>query len=156
MVKTPPCADRIVRDRVGRVVICNKDSNPVVSGMGIRRMIAGGVKVHNDVLEEQGRQLNKRFFTFHEKKKALYHFKMGANHRLLHCQGKTTSPNGSVMHFHEKMAHKWRTEEDAVMVGTNTAQYDNPRLNARDWQGKNPVRIVIDKHLRLDRELFFI
>lgn len=151
--KTPPCADRIVRDRVGRVVICNKDSNPVVSGMGIRRMIAGGVKVHNDVLEEQGRQLNKRFFTFHEKKRPYIILKWAQTTDCFIARENYESK--WISHaFSRKMAHKWRTEEDAVMVGTNTAQYDNPRLNARDWQGKNPVRIVIDKHLRLDRELF--
>lgn len=151
--KTPPCADRIVQEGVGRVVICNKDSNPLVGGEGIRRMIAAGIKVENHVLEKEGRQLNKRFFTFFEQQRPYIILKWAQTADYFIARENYESK--WISHdFSRKLVHKWRTEEDAVMVGTNTAQYDNPRLNARDWNGKNPVRIVIDKNLRLDPKLY--
>lgn len=150
--KTPPCADRIVQERVGRVVICNKDSNPLVRGEGIRRMTAAGIKVENHVLEKEGRQLNKRFFTFFEQQRPYIILKWAQT--ADHFIARENYESRWISHdFSRKLVHKWRTEEDAIMVGTNTAQYDNPRLNARDWNGKNPVRIVIDKNLRLDPKL---
>lgn len=150
--KTPPCADRIVQEGVGRVVICNKDSNPLVKGEGIRKMEAAGIKVENHLLEQEGRRLNKRFFTFYEKQRPYILLKWAQTADRFIARENFESK--WISHeFSRKIVHKWRTEEDAVMVGTNTAQYDNPRLNARDWPGKNPVRIVVDKNLRLDRKL---
>ena len=151
--KTPPCADRIVQEGVGRVVVCNKDSNPLVRGEGIRRMVAAGIKVDNHVLEEEGRQLNKRFFSFFEKQRPYIILKWAQT--ADHFIARANYESKWISHeFSRKMVHKWRSEEDAVMVGTNTAEYDNPKLNVRGWTGKNPVRIVIDKSLRLDRNLF--
>ncbi|MDN5214826.1 bifunctional diaminohydroxyphosphoribosylaminopyrimidine deaminase/5-amino-6-(5-phosphoribosylamino)uracil reductase RibD [Fulvivirgaceae bacterium BMA12] len=147
--KTPPCADRIVQDKVGRVVICNKDINPLVGGEGIKRMMDAGVQVDTRVLENKGRQLNKRFFTFFEKQRPYIILKWAQTADRFIAR-KNYESKWISHKFSRQMVHKWRTEEDAVMVGTNTAQYDNPRLNARDWLGKDPVRIVIDKNLRLD------
>ena len=151
--KTPPCSDRIIRDRVGRVVICNKDTNPLVGGKGIKKMLAAGIEVENHMLAEEGRQLNKRFFTFHEQQRPFIILKWAQTADGFIARENFESKWISNK-LSRKMVHKWRTEEDAVMVGTNTANYDNPRLTARDWKGKNPLRVVIDKNLRLDSKLF--
>jgi len=150
--KTPPCADLLIRHGLRRVVICNTDSNPLVSGNGINQLRQAGIEVSTGVLEREGRALNSRFFTFMEKKRPYIILKWAET-----ADGFIARSNYDskwISHpLSRKLVHQWRAEEDAIMVGTRTAQYDNPRLNVRDWSGKDPIRVVLDKQLQLDPAL---
>lgn len=150
--KTPPCADMLIREKVKEVVIANTDSNPLVAGAGIRKLTGAGISVRKGICETEGRELNKRFFTFMEKRRPYIILKWaqtadGFMAREDH-NSKWISNETS-----RQLVHKWRSEEDAVLVGTNTALYDDPKLTVRDWKGKNPVRIVIDRSLKLPAHL---
>ena len=146
--KTPPCADLILKHPIKRVVICNIDPNPLVSGEGIEKLIAGGKEVEVGILEQEGSELNKRFFAFIEKKRPYILLKWAETSDGFIARENYDSKwiSGELS---RKLVHKWRTEEDAIMVGTNTALYDNPHLNVRDWSGRNPTRILIDKELQV-------
>lgn len=147
--KTPPCADMLVREKVKKVVIASLDSNPLVAGNGVKKLRDAGIEVDIGVLEAEGRQLNKRFFTFVEKKRPYLILKWAQTQ-----DGFIARENGNSKwisnDLSRQLVHKWRTEEDAVLVGTNTVQYDDPKLNVRLWTGRDPVRIIIDRNLRLD------
>lgn len=146
--KTPPCADLLVAKGVAEVVVCNLDPNPLVAGKGLEKLRAAGIKVETGVLEEEGRWLNRRFFTVQEKKRPYVVLKWAE-----------TADGFLAGRFHQPVAisgelarvavHQWRTEEHAILVGTRTALHDNPRLNAREWPGQDPIRLVIDKNLSL-------
>jgi len=146
--KTPPCADLLIREKVKRVIVCNTDSNPLVGGKGLAKLRAAGIEVILGVLEEQGRWLNRRFFTFIEHKRPYVILKWAQT-----ADGFIARSNFDskwISHsFSRKLVHKWRTEENAILVGTRTAQYDNPQLNVRDWSGSNPIRLVLDKQLEI-------
>ncbi|HMP98315.1 MAG TPA: bifunctional diaminohydroxyphosphoribosylaminopyrimidine deaminase/5-amino-6-(5-phosphoribosylamino)uracil reductase RibD [Cyclobacteriaceae bacterium] len=150
--KTPPCADMLIAHGVKRVVIANQDPNPVVAGKGIQKLRAAGVEVIENILADEGKNLNRRFFTFIEKQRPYIMLKWAQT-----ADGFIAREDYSSKWISNEQArqlvHKWRAEEDAVMVGTNTAQYDNPKLNLRHWQGRNPLRIVIDRNLRLNNSL---
>ncbi|MDR6561403.1 MULTISPECIES: bifunctional diaminohydroxyphosphoribosylaminopyrimidine deaminase/5-amino-6-(5-phosphoribosylamino)uracil reductase RibD [unclassified Arcicella] len=150
--KTPPCADLLVKHAVKRVIICNVDSNPLVGGKGIAKLQAAGIAVETGILAEQGRALNKRFFTFIEKQRPYIILKWAET-----ADGFIAKENFEAVQISNalsrRVVHKMRSEEDAIMIGTNTARYDNPSLNNRFWTGKNPLRIVIDKDLSLDKSL---
>ncbi len=150
--KTPPCADLLVEKRVKRVVVCNDDPNPLVAGKGLAKLRAAGIDVQTNVLAERGRELNCRFFTFIEKKRPYLILKWAetADGFIAPSSYQPLVISGALS---RQLVHQWRSEEDAIMVGTNTARYDNPKLNVRLWQGRNPVRVVIDKTLQLPREL---
>ncbi|WP_299818722.1 bifunctional diaminohydroxyphosphoribosylaminopyrimidine deaminase/5-amino-6-(5-phosphoribosylamino)uracil reductase RibD [uncultured Pontibacter sp.] len=150
--KTPPCADLLISHGLRHVVICNTDPNPLVAGRGIKKLFDAGAQVKVGVLEEQGLELNKRFFTFHSQKRPFILLKWaetadgfiaGVNYAQHQISGKLA----------QRLVHKWRSEEQAIMVGSRTALYDNPRLNTRLWSGQNPLRIVIDKQLQLPQHL---
>jgi diaminohydroxyphosphoribosylaminopyrimidine deaminase / 5-amino-6-(5-phosphoribosylamino)uracil reductase len=150
--KTPPCADLLIEHKVGKVVISNTDTNTLVGGKGIAKLKAAGIEVTQGILEHEGCELNKRFFTFHEKQRpyiilkwaqTLDGFIARANY-----ESKWISNEQS-----RQLVHKWRSEEDAVLVGTKTAAHDNPVLTVRNWSGRNPVRLVIDRFLRLPDKL---
>lgn len=150
--KTPPCADLLVEKKVKKVVVANRDPNPLVDGGGIRKLQNAGIEVVTGVAEAEGSALNKRFFTAQKKKRPYIIFKWAQTSDGFiareNYDSKWISGEDS-----RKLVHKWRTEEDAVLVGTNTAKYDNPRLNVRDWSGRDPVRLVIDKNLSLNEGL---
>ena len=150
--KTPPCADMLIQHKVKRVVISNLDSNPLVSGNGIRKLREAGIDVTTGLLETEGRFLNRRFFSFMEKKRPYIILKWAET-----ADGFIARENYESKwisnEYSRQLAHRWRSEEDAVMVGTRTAEYDNPMLNVRDWSGRNPVRVVIDRDLRLNDQL---
>jgi diaminohydroxyphosphoribosylaminopyrimidine deaminase / 5-amino-6-(5-phosphoribosylamino)uracil reductase len=146
--KTPPCADLLVAHKVKKVVICNTDSNPLVSGRGIKKLTDAGIEVVTGVLAAEGRELNKRFFTFIEKKRPYIVLKWAqTNNGFIARENFDSKWISSPLS--RKIVHKWRTEEDAIMVGRQTAAYDDPQLNVRSWSGRNPVRIVIDRNLSL-------
>lgn len=147
---TPPCALRLVHEQVKEVVICNTDPYEQVSGRGIGILINNGIRVETGILEAAGRWVNRRFFCFHEQKRPYIILKWAQTqdgfmapedkHRMQISNDESN-----------QLVHKWRTEEDAIMVGYNTAMHDNPQLTARLWEGKNPLRIVTDRKLQLDK-----
>nr|WP_130277524.1 bifunctional diaminohydroxyphosphoribosylaminopyrimidine deaminase/5-amino-6-(5-phosphoribosylamino)uracil reductase RibD [Cecembia calidifontis] len=151
--KTPPCANLLLDVGIKKVVIGAVDSNPLVGGKGIQILQKAGIEVISGVLNEKVRAQNVRFFTFMEKKRPYIILKWaqtldGFVARENYDSKWISNP------YSRQLVHKWRSEEDAIMVGTLTAQYDNPKLNVRDWTGENPIRVVIDRHLKLNQELF--
>ncbi len=150
--KTPPCADLLVKQEVAKVVIANQDPFPLVNGGGIEILKKAGIVVEVGLLEKEGQEVNKRFFTFIGKKRPYIIMKWAQTSDGFiareNFDSKWISNDQS-----RKLVHKWRAEEDSILVGTSTARYDNPSLNVRDWQGKNPLRLVIDKNLKLDSSL---
>ncbi len=150
--KTPPCAVLLAGHHVKRVVICNNDPNPLVAGKGIAIMKQAGITVEQGLLEEAGRELNRRFFTFFEKKRPYVILKWAETTdgyiARENYDSKWISNDISRM-----LVHKWRAEEDAILVGKNTARYDDPSLNVRDWTGRDPLRVVVDRNLELPKSL---
>lgn len=146
--KTPPCADLIIKNKISKVVIGCRDSFEAVAGKGIERLKAAGAKVTVGILESECRKLNKRFFIFHEKKRPYIILKWAQS-----SDGKIAALNGVRTYisneFTNRLVHKWRTEEAAILVGTNTALQDDPALTARLWPGNDPVRLAIDVDLKL-------
>lgn len=150
--KTPPCADLIIANKIPSVIIGCKDSYKEVAGKGIEKLKAVGIDVEVGVLENEAKELNKRFFMFHEKKRPFIILKWAQS-----ADGKIANADFSSVAISNdqtnKLMHRWRSEEDAIMVGTNTALYDNPSLTTRHWPGKNPVRVLVDKKLSLPASL---
>lgn len=146
--KTPPCADLLVRHSVKKVVIGNRDPFSGVNGLGIEKLRNAGIEVVTNVLDAECRALNIRFFTRIEKQRPFIILKWAetANGYFAPKDGKQRWISGDLA---KRLNHKWRSEEDALLVGKNTALIDNPELNVRNWIGKNPVRLVIDKHLQI-------
>lgn len=150
--KTPPCTELLINHRVKKVVLSTLDSNPLVNGAGAKRLAEAGIEVITGVLEKDGRSLNTRFFTFHEKERPYIILKWAQTADRFIARSNYESrwiSNG----FSRQIVHQWRSEEDAVLVGTKTAAHDNPTLTVRDWTGRNPVRLVIDRFLRLSDKL---
>jgi diaminohydroxyphosphoribosylaminopyrimidine deaminase/5-amino-6-(5-phosphoribosylamino)uracil reductase len=150
--KTPPCADLLVKHQIKKVVIANIDPNPLVSGKGIQKLKDAGIEVITGVLEAKGNELNKRFFTFLERKRPYIILKWAETADGFIARENFDSKWISNEHSRQ-LVHKWRSEEDAVMVGTATALHDNPALTVRDWSGRNPTRIVLDRYNRLPKTL---
>lgn len=145
---TPPCADRLVREKVKQVIIANKDTFEKVNGRGIDTMVQGGIEVSAGVLENEGKWVNRRFFCFHKQKRPYVILKWAQTQ-----DGFIAPADRSRLQItnaeSQKLVHKWRTEEAAIMVGTHTALSDDPQLTARLYEGKQPLRIVLDKTLKL-------
>jgi diaminohydroxyphosphoribosylaminopyrimidine deaminase/5-amino-6-(5-phosphoribosylamino)uracil reductase len=150
--KTPPCADMLVDRRVKKVVLSNIDSNKLVSGKGIEKLRKAGIEVVTGVLEAEGRDLNRRFFTYIETGRPYIILKWAQTSDGFISKSSNDASRIS-NEFSRQLVHRWRTEEDAFLVGTQTAAIDNPRLNVREWAGRNPLRVVIDRSLRLDQSL---
>jgi len=146
--KTPPCADLIIRKKVKHVVVANRDTHDKVFGKGIDRIRAAGIEVTEGVLESEGRWLNRRFFANVEQGLPYVILKWAET-----ADGFIGGPGSKQVWISNTLSlqrvHQWRSEEDAVLVGTNTSANDNPRLSVRNWKGRNPIRIVIDRSLRL-------
>lgn len=150
--KTPPCADLLIQHNIGKVVIANLDSNPVVSGSGVKKLCDAGIEVVTGILADEGREMNKRFFTFMEHRRPYIILKWAQTSDGFIAQENYESKWISNEHSRQ-LVHKWRSEEDAILVGTRTAAHDNPSLTVREWSGRNPVRIVLDRFLKLDERL---
>lgn len=150
--KTPPCADLIVNHKIKEVVIATVDSNPLVKKKGIEKLQKAGIAVVTQVLESEVRKQNVRFFTQMEKKRPYIILKWAQTKDGFIARSNFDSKWISNS-LSRQQVHRWRTEEDAILVGTNTARHDNPKLNARDWFGKDPLRLVIDRELKLDEQL---
>lgn len=155
--KTPPCADLIIKMQIPEVIIGIKDPFKEVAGSGMRKLESAGIKVRTNILKSECCELNKRFLTFHEKKRPYIILKWAKTvDGFIGIKSKDYAKGRPAWITDEKLkslVHKWRTEEQAIMVGTNTALIDNPQLNSREWIGKDPIRIVLDQHLRLPETL---
>lgn len=153
--KTPPCVDLLLEHRVKRVIICNQDTHLLVAGKGIEKLRAAGVDVTVGVESEKGLRLNKRFFHVIEKERPYIILKWAET-----ADGFVAKENYDSKwisnEYARQLVHKWRAEEDGILVGRNTAAHDNPQLSVREWTGKNPVRIVIDRFLKLSDRLYIM
>jgi len=149
--KTPPCTDLIIRHGFRRVVIGCGDPNEQVNGSGIRKLNEAGIATEF-CMDTESRLLNRRFITSHTQKRpyVLLKFAQSSN-------GYMASENAAERKISNALSdvwvHKWRSEEDAILIGTTTAKLDNPQLTVRKWQGKNPLRVIVDRKLRLSPEL---
>lgn len=145
--KTPPCSDLIIKHQIPNVVIGCVDDNEKVAGKGIAKLKAAGVNVTVGVLEDDCKNHHKRFYTFHNKKRPYIILKWAESFDGF-IAPKTKNKQEPVWitnTFSRQLVHKWRAEEQAILVGTNTVLQDNPSLTIRSWTGKNPTRLFIDK-----------
>lgn len=154
--KTPPCADLIIESKIKKVVIGSLDPNPKVAGRGVKKLMEAGCDVVVGVLEKECDDLNKRFFAFHQKKRPYIFLKWaqtadGFISPKIETR-KAIKPVWITNEYSRQLAHKMRAEEVAILVGTNTVLQDNPSLTVRDWSGNNPVRLVIDKNLKIPKD----
>ena len=154
--KTPPCSDLIVKHAIPNVVIGCVDPHDKVAGKGIEKLKKNGCKVISSVLEKECIDLNRRFFTFHTKKRPYIILKWAESGDgfidKIRQKGNPAEPNWITNQYSRQLVHKWRAEEQAILIGTKTAINDNPTLNARHYNGKNPIRIVLDKGLRIPED----
>lgn len=150
--KTPPCADLIIQYKIPKVVIGCADPFEKVDGKGMEKLKTAGIEVIHGVLEKEAKEINKRFFTFHAKQRPYIILKWAQT-----ADGKIAGVGGDRLlisnEYSNRMVHKWRSEEAAILVGTNTALLDNPELTTRLWKGHSPVRLIMDRKLTLPTDL---
>ncbi len=155
--KTPPCTDLILDHNIKHVVVGTVDPFDEVAGKGVARLRSRGCTVTMGVLKQEGLRLNRRFFTFHKRKRPYIILKWAQTADgfvdVLRSPGTPVAPTWITSEKLRMLVHQWRTQEAAIMVGTQTAFKDNPRLNVRDWNGPTPLRVVIDKDLKLPQNL---
>jgi diaminohydroxyphosphoribosylaminopyrimidine deaminase/5-amino-6-(5-phosphoribosylamino)uracil reductase len=155
--KTPPCTGLICEKNIPAVISGTLDPNPIVSGKGIQFLKEKGMNVVTDILKAECINLNKRFFTFHMKKRPFIILKWAQTKdcfidvdRQEHGTKRITWITDEAS---RRLVHKWRAEEQAILVGSRTVMMDNPRLTTRTWPGKNPLRLVIDREGSLSGNL---
>lgn len=152
--KTPPCSDLIIHHKIKKVVIAMKDPFSLVNGEGIRKLTAAGIEVATGICEKESAELNRRFLLFHTEHRPYVILKYARSQDGFIAPNNPGQDNRWITNaFSKKLVHKWRSEEMAIMVGTKTALLDNPELTVREWPGKDPVRIVIDRTLKLPGHL---
>jgi diaminohydroxyphosphoribosylaminopyrimidine deaminase/5-amino-6-(5-phosphoribosylamino)uracil reductase len=146
--RTPPCSKAIIDSGIRNVVIGCLDPNPLVAGKGVRILREAGITVTTGVLESACRDLNKRFITYHERSRPYISLKWAetADGFIAPVTGERTAISDEAVLAH---THRWRSQETAIWVGTNTAVIDNPLLTVRHAKGKNPVRILVDRRNRV-------
>ncbi len=149
--KTPPCSDLIIEKGIKKVVIGCSDPNPKVAGKGIQKLKDAGCEVIVNVCQKEAEALNKRFFTFQIKKRPFIILKWAQtqNGFIAPKEKKEQKPVWITNEFSRQLAHKMRAEEQAILVGTNTVLDDNPSLTTRDWKGNSPIRITLDRTLKI-------
>lgn len=150
--KTPPCADLIVKHQLKHVIIGCIDPFAEVAGKGIDKLKNAGINVTVGILEEECKESHVRFFTFHNKKRPYIILKWAesADGFIAPLQKNEQKPVWLSNIYSRQLTHKWRSEEMAILVGTNTVLNDNPSLTTRDYVGKNPVRIYLDTNHKID------
>ena len=148
--KTPPCADLIIKKGVRRVVVGCIDEFAEVQGRGIKKLQDAGIEVTVGVLEEECRELNRRFLTFHREHRPYMILKWAqtANGFI----DDDFKPLAISSPFTRMLSHKLRAEEDAILVGRVTEEREHPQLTVRDWTGENPKRLVVDRNHPLNLE----
>lgn len=149
--KTPPCADLIIAKKIKHVVIACLDPYEKVSGKGMQKLIQSGADVKVGTLESEAQELNKRFFTTIQKQRPYVILKWAQTDDGFVARENFDSKWITNEHSRQ-LVHKWRTEEDAILVGKNTVLHDNPSLTARDWKGSNPVRVLLDTNLEVSKD----
>ncbi len=150
--KTPPCVDLILAHKIPRVVISCIDPFESVIGQSIQKLRDAGVEVLTGVLRKEGEQVTRRFFTNVQKERPYVVLKYAVSaDGFIGKKGEVVPISNKIS---KRLVHKWRSEEMAILVGTTTAQVDNPRLDNRHYFGKPPIRLVIDKALRIDSNRF--
>ncbi len=150
--KTPPCADLIIKNNIPRVVIGIKDPNIIVAGQGIQKLEKAGCQVIVGVLENACREHHIRFLTFHQKQRPYVILKWAETlDGFMAPEFKNRNPDPQPFWItnirSRQLVHQWRSEEQAILVGTNTVLADNPELNVRSWHGTSPTRVVLDRRL---------
>ena len=154
--KTPPCADLIIESGIKKVVVGSLDPNPKVAGRGIKRLMEAGCGVIVGILEDECNELNKRFFTFHQKKRPFIFLKWAQTADGFIApkseNRSETKPIWITNEFSRQMVHKMRAQEQAILAGTNTVLQDNSSLTVREWAGENPLRIVLDRELKIPQD----
>lgn len=155
--KTPPCSDLIIEKKIPTVVIGTVDPFAEVAGKGIEKLRRAGVQVDVGILEAECREINRRFFTFHEKKRPYILLKWAQTTDgfmdIARMPDDYGQPTWITNELSRRLVHQTRTREAAILVGTNTALKDNPSLTAREWSGPQPLRLVTDRTLRLPPNL---
>lgn len=152
--KTPPCSDLIIANKIPNVVIGTIDPFAKVAGTGIKKLIEAGATVTVGILEDECYELNKRFFTFHTKKRPYIILKWAESNDgfIAPINREEQKPVWITSELSRQLVHKWRSEEQAILVGTNTVLVDNPTLTTRNWIGNNPIRIVLDQNNKISKE----
>jgi diaminohydroxyphosphoribosylaminopyrimidine deaminase/5-amino-6-(5-phosphoribosylamino)uracil reductase len=150
--KTPPCANLLVEKGIKSVVVATLDPNPLVAGKGVKLLEEAGISVQVGLLEQEAKWQNRRFFCQQEKHRPYLILKWAQTQDGFiareNFDSKWISSSQS-----RQLVHQWRAEEQAILVGKNTALHDNPRLNVRDWTGSDPIRVVLDSKLELPADL---
>ena len=154
--KTPPCTDIIIKYNIPKVVIGCIDTFSKVSGQGIKKLKNNSVEVIYGVLEKDCIELNKRFFCYHIKKRPYIILKWAKSKDNFIAPINQEKSFWMTSDESKKLVHSWRAEEDAILVGRKTVVADNPSLTVRVCEGKNPIRIVIDKELSLNEKVMFL
>lgn len=159
--KTPPCADLIIKNKIPRVMIGCRDpfkegngrpNNEVGQEKGVEKLKNAGIAVEPGILEDQCKELNRRFLVFHTQHRPYIILKWAqtSNHKIA---GQGSDRLYITNDFTNRIVHKWRSEEASILIGTNTAFTDDPELTTRMWPGKNPTRLVVDMDLKLPSQL---
>jgi diaminohydroxyphosphoribosylaminopyrimidine deaminase/5-amino-6-(5-phosphoribosylamino)uracil reductase len=149
--KTPPCSDAIIASGIKHVVIGCIDPNPEVQGKGIEKLKAAGINVEVGALEKDCAEVNKRFFTYHERKRPFIILKwaQSSDGFIDKKRTKDEAPAKITQDEAQIMVHLWRGQEQAIMVGTHTVIMDNPKLTVRQGGGKSPMRVIVDRELKI-------
>lgn len=155
--RTPPCADLIVSEAIPRVVVGTIDTSTKVSGKGLAQLRAAGCEVLSGVLEEDCRRLNRRFFTFNEKKRPYITLKWAQSADgyldIKRSENTKTGPTWISGKPERVLVHKWRSSEQTILVGAGTVRTDNPKLNVRYWAGPDPIKLILSNSGNLNKEL---
>ena len=151
--KTPPCANLLVEKGIKSVVVATLDPNPLVAGKGVKLLEQAGISVQVGLLEQEARWQNRRFFCQQEKHRPYVILKWAETQDGFIARENFDSKWISGTQSRQ-LVHQWRAEEQAILVGKNTALHDNPRLNVRDWTGSDPIRVVLDSKLELSADLY--
>jgi diaminohydroxyphosphoribosylaminopyrimidine deaminase / 5-amino-6-(5-phosphoribosylamino)uracil reductase len=156
--KTPPCADLIISKKIPRVVIGTIDTSDKVSGQGIKKLRDSGCDVKSGILEIECRDLNKRFFTFHEKKRPYIILKWAQSADgfldIERSGSQNAGPNWITGNAERILVHKWRASEQTILVGGETMRSDSPKLNVREWKGPDPLKLVLSSSGNVDTASF--
>jgi len=151
--KTPPCADLIISNNIPKVIIGCRDPFYEVDGKGIEKLKDAGIEVIEGIMESECLELNKRFYTRVQKQRPYIILKWAQSRDGFFApfDGEqkwiTSSPS-------KQLVHRWRSEEDAILIGKRTAENDNPQLNVREWKGTDPIRVIVDRNLELPNDLY--
>jgi diaminohydroxyphosphoribosylaminopyrimidine deaminase / 5-amino-6-(5-phosphoribosylamino)uracil reductase len=147
--RTPPCADLIISNQIPRVVIGTTDTNEKVSGKGEKKLLDAGCEVKTGILESECRRLNRRFFTFHEKRRPYITLKWAQSADgfldIRRAEDQGTGPTWITGKPEKVLVHKWRASEQSILVGAGTIRADDPSLNVREWKGKDPLKLILSR-----------